>query len=81
MLVVSFLVNPGMLELARPLGTLWEISVNELKAQRDKAYFQSLKTVLVREYLLNLQSKLSQRWKFGGKKLIYIFFSWCFFLI
>lgn len=79
MIVVSFLVNPGKLELERPLGTFWEISMNEMKAQENEASFQGLKTILVKEYLLNLDSKLSQSWKFGDKELF--FFSQYPFLI
>ena len=71
MLVVYFLVNPGILELENPLGTFGKISINEIKAQKDKIYFQSLKTVLVREYLVNLHSKLSQSCKFGDNELIH----------
>ena len=41
MIVVSFLVNPGKLELERPLGTFWEISMNEMKAQENEAYFET----------------------------------------
>ena len=56
------------------IGTFYKISINEIKAQKDKIYFQSLKTILVREYLMNLHSKLSQSWTFGDNELIYFFF-------
>ena len=69
-----FLVNPGILELEKLLGTFYKISINEIKAQKDKIYFQSLKTILVREYLMNLHSKLSQSWTFGDNELILFFF-------
>lgn len=69
-----FLVNPGILELEKLLGTFCKISINEIKAQKDKIYFQSLKAILVRDYLVNLQSKLSQSWKFGDNELIHYFF-------
>lgn len=37
------------------------------------ANFQGLMTILVREYLLNLDSELSQVLEFGGEELIYCF--------
>lgn len=64
-----------MVEIEGPLEATWEVPINkEMEAQRDKANFQGFKTVLVREYLVDLDSELSQGWEFGGEELIYFFF-------
>lgn len=74
LLVVSALVNPGIVELERPLQTIWKISIKEeMEAQRKMANVQGLMTVLVMEYLLDLDSELSRALESGGEGLTYCF--------
>lgn len=62
-----------MLELKRTLKTTWKVYKRKTEAKREKANLQNLMTVLGREYLLNLQSELSQAWEFGEEELINYF--------